>query len=237
MPELLFLGLDCALFCATVLWVGRKPTAVKVTAIIAAVAAVHFGIDMYDATLQGVALQDLYLSGVDEWMEQNQAVLSGQESTVHATVQVVATCLPSLYVVQASALVFCGLGVAWVYERGIAHSGRWAAFSKVDLPIWTVIPFIAGILLYAISTFQAVPFHNEVFAVAANIMVVSVLPLFVQGAAACKGIANRTGLSLAIQLLLGGCAVLSGAFAIVFPFVGLLDYWTNFRKLERDVRE
>ena len=233
MPELLALGLDLALFCVTVFWVGRKPTAVKVTAIIAAVAAVHFCIDLYDATLQGTTIQDLYLGNLDEWIEQNQVVLSGQEDTVRVTAQAVATCLPSLYVVHASALVFCGLGVAWVYERGIAHSGRWAAFSKVDLPIWTVFPLIVGILLYAISTFQMVPLHHEIFAVAVNIMVVAVIPLFVQGAAACKGMANKFGFPLALQLLLGGCAVLSGAFAIVFPLMGLLDYWTNFRKLER----
>lgn len=237
MPELLVLVLDFALFCATVLWVGRKPTAVKVTAMIVAVAAVHFGIDMYDAMLQGVTLQELYLGGLDEWMEQNQALLSGQEDTVKATMQVVATCLPSFYVVQAAALVFCGLCIAWVFERGVMRSGRWTAFSQVDLPVWTVVPLIAGLLLYAISTFPTVPFHNEIFTVAVNVLVVSVIPLFVQGAAACKGIADKAGFSLMLQLLLAAIAVVSGAFAIVFPLVGLLDYWANLRKLERDVRK
>lgn len=145
----------------------------------------------------------------------------------------VAVCLPALCFAESASEVFFVFCLRWLFEKA-AHRRTWAPFSQVDLPIWTVYPLIAGIALYVVAMLPGVPYADVIHAIAFNVMVAAVVPLFVQGAAAGKGILNRIGMSFGWQVALGLVGILSGALFLVLPLLGLVDYWANVRKLKRD---
>lgn len=145
----------------------------------------------------------------------------------------VAVCLPALCFAESASEVFFVFCLRWLFEK-TARRRTWAPFSQVDLPIWTVYPLIAGIALYVVAMLPGVPYADVIHAIAFNVMVAAVVPLFVQGAAAGKGILNRIGMSFGWQVALGLVGILSGALFLVLPLLGLVDYWANVRKLKRD---
>ena len=88
--------------------------------------------------------------------------------------------------------------------------------------------------MYVVAILPGVSYANVVHVIAFNVLVAAVVPLFVQGAAAGKGILNRIGMSFGWQVALGLVGILSGGLFFVLPLLGLVDYWANVRKLKRD---
>lgn len=228
--------LEVALIAVTFLWVGNRPTVLKVSAIIVVVWGVEFGSFALGASGQGLSLYDYGLQVIHSSLDSMRGALnSGDRSTAEAVAAVVAGCTPALFAVSASARVFAALCARWVLDR-IRRKTRWSAFSDLDLAIWWVVPLMAGIAVYIASLVPGMPGSWQLFLLAANVLVASVIPLFVQGAAAGKGILNRMRMRLAWQLVLGLFALATGVAFAVLPLLGLVDFWANFRKLPRDGR-
>ncbi len=226
--------LQVLLFVLTVLWAGKKPTVAKIAAMIVCFAAVEVGYIVVGASSQGLDPYEWYRDALLQQLNAMQGTLSADQRAVfEQSASLVAGCWVAIYSIAACVYVICGLLVRWVIERA-RRVITWPSFSSVDLSVLWVVPLIVGVALYAVSAFPSVPEADRVFLASANIMMLSVIPLFFQGAAAGKGIMNGWGLSFAWQLCLGVAGLVTGLLFLVIPLVGLLDFWVNFRKLPRE---
>lgn len=228
---------EIALLVVVYVWVGKRPTAAKVSALIVIYALCALTTPVLEAASNGMSLYDWELKSLEESLEaMGNSLPSDQRELFSSVMSTVAGCLPALELVNASATVFAVLCIRWIFDR-VRHKSQWSAFSKVDLSIWWVIPLVAGIVMYIVSLVAGIPARWQFFVAAMNVLIAALVPLFVQGAACCKGIINRTGLRLAWQLVVGFFALVTGVAFIVLPIVGLVDFWANFRKLPREDRE
>ena len=227
--------IDLALFCVTVLWVGKKPTFAKVTAMIFVIAVVELGIDSVLAWQQGLNVFEWYRQAFDSVMSAYGEVLGSAElESFDTVVNTVTGCLVAMYVIQAASQVFVALLLVWAVKRLRKRPLGWSPLSKVDLPVWVVLPLIVGFLGIALCNVSALPHKDEIFLVALNVLVIACIPLFAQGLAACKGVLNNANCSAIVQFLIAFVTGLFGVFALVVVAVGLIDFWANLRKLPRD---
>lgn len=200
---------------------------------IAVVSFVDIGLFAAAVSLQGTNPYDWYVTELNAYFDAYEGLIAASQiSAMKALSATVAGLWFALYVVQAAVCVFIALCVRWVFDRA-RHKLRWTPFSLVDLPVAFVVPLVASIVVYIISMLPGVPNAQVVFLVAANIFVISIIPLFVQGAAAGKGIMNRSGLGFGWQVALGVIGILFGSVFVILPLMGLIDFWANFRRLER----
>ena len=223
---------DLALFILTVVVVGRRPTTLKVAAMICVVAVVDFGFVALVAAQAQMNPIEWYQQQLREVFELYNESSAGQMQGYESYLPFVAGISPSIYVVQSSIYVFIGLCIRWVVDK-VRRKSEWSPFSRVDLSIWWLMPLLLGVSCYIVSLFLQDEARYLAGLVAANFIVVSGIPLFVQGAAAGKGIMNRAGLGLTWQIVIGVLGLLSGLFFIVVTVLGLVDFWANFRKLDR----
>lgn len=224
---------DLALFFLTVIVVGKKPSAAKVTAIICTVAIVDLGFVALVAAQAQMNPFEWYQQQLRDALALYTEVFGGQAEFSEDMIVFAAGITPAAYLMQSALYVFIGLCIRWVADR-VREKSEWTPFSSVDLSIWWLMPLLAGIVCYIVSLFVQDSLTYPVQMLAANLVMVSGIPLFVQGAAAGKGIMNKMGLSLTWQIVLGVLGFLSGLLFIVIPLVGLVDFWANFRGLARE---
>ena len=222
--------IEIALFIAAIVWAGNRPNVHKVSIMIVVFAAFEICLVMANASAAGMTPSEWYVQGLHD---QLQASGAGEQASLASNIDTVAECWPAIYIVGASVMVFIALCIRWIYER-VRKMSTWTAFSELDLSIWWVVPCIVGIVLYIVSMIPGVPHSEEVFTVAINVVIVSIVPLFVQGAAVGKAIMNRRGFGIGLQLALGLFCVLLGIVFAVLPVMGVIDFWANIRKLPRD---
>ena len=91
--------------------------------------------------------------------------------------------------------------------------------------------------MLVLSWIPQLPYSDVVYSISLNVLIISTLPLYAQGGAAFKGILNRANASLALQIILMFCGILTGLAFLITPLLGLIDYWANFRKLPRDASD
>lgn len=234
MPDVAFRGIELAVLALTFLWAARRPTMTKVITAIVVLSAAGFAAICVSAAQQGTDPFQWYEAFLLDSLSTLPADTgTAQRQMLEGTAHTFALCLPALCFVESASEVFFVFCLRWLFEKA-AHRRTWTPFSQVDLPIWTVYPLIAGIVLYVVAILPGVSYAGVVHAIAFNVLVAAVVPLFVQGAAAGKGILNRTGMSVGWQIALGLVGILSGALFLVLPLLGLADYWANVRKLKRD---
>ena len=234
MPDVAFRGIELAILALTFLWAARRPTLTKVITAIVALSTAGFAAVCVAAAQQGADPFQWYEAFLLDSLNTLPADTGAdQRRTLEGTAHMLAVCLPALCFAESASEEFFVFCLRWLFEKA-ARRRTWAPFSQVDLPIWTVYPLIAGIALYVVAMLPGVPYADVIHAIAFNVMVAAVVPLFVQGAAAGKGILNRIGMSFGWQVALGLVGILSGALFLVLPLLGLVDYWANVRKLKRD---
>lgn len=230
---------NIALLAVSAASVGRRPQSLYVSLVIVVGALVELELLAVASMLQGTT-PEAYVLGVieDPFVAASSALLSVEsQETFETFPETVAGVWPALCVVVSAAMVFLGVCVRYVIDRA-RHKLKWAPFSELDLSILWVYVLIAGVVLDLVSVIPGFPAPDALDFVARNVVVVSVIPLFVQGAATCKGVMNEAQLGLRWQIVLTVVAVLLGVIAlIVVPIIGLLDFWLNFRKLDRDSGE
>ena len=224
---------DLALFLVTLFVVGKRPTATKVVVIICTIAVIDYGFVSYVSLQAHISPIEWYQNMLDQALNMYGFEEQYQANAKELAASFVAGISPAIYVVQASAYVFVGLGIRWVVNC-VRKKSDWSPISKIDLSIWWLIPVLLGLVCFIASLFSPKQASHIVWLVSMNIFVVSVIPLFVQGAATVKGIMNSTGFSSPVQLILGLLGLVSGVWFFVLPVIGLIDFWANFRKLPRE---
>lgn len=204
---------------------------------IAVVSIVNLGLFVASALPQGLSPYEWYRTELSRYFDIYAGLID--ESQILAMKEMSSTVAKfwfATYVIQAAIQVFVVLCLRWVVDRA-RHKLQWTPFSLVDLPVTCVLPLIASIVVYIVSMLPGVPNADVVYVVAANLFMISVLPLFVQGAAVGKGVMNRSGLTFGWQVALGVMGLIFGALFVVLPLLGLIDFWANFRRLERADQE
>ena len=124
------------------------------------------------------------------------------------------------------------LAIVWAAKR----SGRTLTvprLSMLDLTPHAVWPFIVALLALAISN-TSIPYASILWVVGLNLLL-SVRALFaLQGFGVSAGVLDRTGVGLGVRILALAALAALDAFTFAISFVGLLDFWINFRRLPRD---
>ena len=106
-------------------------------------------------------------------------------------------------------------------------------FSQLDLTPHVLWAFVVGVLLIAASygAFSA----SSMFGVVGLNLVLCARTLFaLQGLSVSAGLLDRAGVGLGGRILALAALAALDALTLVVSFVGLLDFWINFRRLPRD---
>ena len=236
--EIVSLIVDFLLFCLTLFVFAKKPSAKKFLLLVVLISAVHIAQIVFYAQSAGLSVYDYFMDSYKNVLSQlGTSISSIQKEQALASLQVFSACWVSMYVMQSAGLVCIALLLEWTVKKVGNKKSQWGAFSKLDLSIWTVIPLILGILMLVLSWIPQLPYSDVVYSISLNVLIISTLPLYAQGGAAFKGILNRANASLALQIILMFCGILTGLAFLITPLLGLIDYWANFRKLPRDASD
>lgn len=147
--------------------------------------------------------------------------------------QLIASAWPFVYFLEGLIVaVFAIVAISWAAKR----SGRELNVPRlagVDLTPHILWPFVAGVLMLAFANLST-PYAAALRVVGLN-LVLSVRALFaLQGLGVGAGVLDRTRVGLGGRILALAALAVLDAFTLVVSFVGLLDFWVNFRRLPRD---
>jgi hypothetical protein len=124
------------------------------------------------------------------------------------------------------------VAIAWAARRA-GREVNVPALSQLDLSPHVLWAFVVGLLLLAAS-YGAFP-ASKTFAVVGLNLVLCARTLFVlQGLSVSAGLLDRTGVGLGGRILALAALAALDALTLVVSFIGLLDFWVNFRRLPRD---
>jgi len=135
----------------------------------------------------------------------------------------------SLAVLTAVSVI---VSIAWAARRADREVNV-PSLSRLDLTPHVLWAFVVGLLLLAASygAFSAA----EVMGVVGLNLVLCARTLFaLQGVGVFAGVLDRTGVGLGGRILALAALAALDALTLVVSFVGLLDFWVNFRRLPRD---
>lgn len=122
--------------------------------------------------------------------------------------------------------------VAWAARR----AGRQLdvpPLGMLDLTPHVLWAFVAGLLLLAAS-YSHVAGSATLWAVGLNLVLCARTLFFVQGFGVSAGLLDRTGVGPGARIFALAALAVLDAFTLVLSFVGLLDFWVNFRRLPRE---
>ena len=229
------LVINFSLFVLAFVVLFKKQTICRCGIFICIFASVHIGYDIFSAYLQGTNIFYLYSQITDTALDEMEGkVAANQLDQIKEIYNVFALCSVGIQVLSDAFFVFVITLMARFFTTRKRAEKCLTPLSKIDLKIWSLYPLIGGVVLLAVSFIPQVPQNNVLFAIAVNVLVISALPLFAQGAGACKGIMNNLNLSKGSQVLICGILLIFGVLLLIVPAVGLVDYWANFRKLPRE---
>jgi hypothetical protein len=154
-------------------------------------------------------------------------------SSLKEVAQTMSTAWPATYFESAVVLgVLVIVAIAWAARRA-GREVNVPPLSRLDLTPHVLWAFVAGLLLLAAS-YGAFP-ASKTFAVVGLNLVLCVRTLFVlQGLSVSAGLLDRAGVGLGGRILALAALAALDALTLVVSFVGLLDFWVNFRRLPRD---
>jgi hypothetical protein len=126
------------------------------------------------------------------------------------------------------------VGLGWAAKRSEA-TVRIPKLSQLDLTPHVLWPFVMGLLALAAS-YSSIPNAAALGVVGLNLVWCAGAVFSLQGLGVTAGVLDRTGVGLGGRILAwAALAVLDALSAwTLFGFIGLLDFWINFRRLPRD---
>ncbi len=154
-------------------------------------------------------------------------------SRLKEVAQVMSTAWPATLFESAVVVgVLVIVAIAWAARRA-GREVKVPALSQLDLTPHLLWAFVVGLLLLAAS-YGAFP-ASKTFAVVGLNLVLCTRTLFVlQGLSVSAGLLDRTGVGLGGRILALAALAALDAITLVVSFIGLLDFWVNFRRLPRD---
>jgi len=188
---------------------------------------------------QGTTLYAMLSSELNKAVaQQAQAAGGSTASTAQAMRETVSTLLsliPMMYfvtgLVTAIAVIY---GIAWAAKR----SGRTVMvppLARLDLSPHVLWPFVIG--LFALAASYSPIAHAATWGTVGLNLVWCCGALFsLQGLGVSAGVLERTGVGPGVRILALAALAVIDAFLAGIPlgFVGLVDFWVNFRRLPRD---
>ncbi len=147
--------------------------------------------------------------------------------------QIMSTAWPATYFESA---LFVGVmiivAIAWAARR-VGQEVNVPSLSRLDLTPHVLWAFVLGLLLLAAS--YGPLSASKAFAVVGLNLVLCARTLFaLQGLSVSAGLLDRTGVGLGGRILALAALAALDALTLVVSFIGLLDFWVNFRRLPRD---
>ena len=208
-------------------WVGAM-----LTFVIGAAAAAR---DFVFYRASGSSITAELAQEINRWVAQNaqSAAGAGGERAVRETANMLLSLIPMMY-------FFTGLITAVVVIIGI----RWAAnrsdrtvkvptLSHLDLTPHVLWPFIFG--LFALAASYGPVANPTLWRTVGLNLVLCVRALFaLQGFGVAAGVLDRTRVGLGGRILALAALAVIDVFTLAVSFIGLIDFWVNFRRLPRD---
>jgi hypothetical protein len=172
---------------------------------------------------------------IDRWAAQTAqaAASSGSAQALRETANMLLTLVPMMY-------FFTGLVTAVVVIAAI----RWAAnrsgravmvptLSQLDLTPHILWPFIIG--LFALAASYGPVANSGLWRAVGLNLVLCVRVLFaLQGFGVAAGVLERTRVGPGGRILALAALAVLDVFTLAVSFIGLVDFWVNFRRLPRD---
>jgi Predicted membrane protein (DUF2232) len=141
--------------------------------------------------------------------------------------------LPMLYFVSGLlAAIVVILAVAWAARRS-NRTLKVPSLAKLDLTPHVLWPFIVGVLAVAAS-YGRVPYSSALWTVGLNFVVCVSVLFALQGVGVVAGMLDRISVGRGVRVWAWVALAVFDVFMPVASFVGLLDFWVNFRRLPRD---
>lgn len=148
-------------------------------------------------------------------------------------IRTMSTIWPSAYFSVAVVTAVFVIGtIAWAGRRA-GREINVPSLSRLDLTPHVLWAFVVGLLLLAASYagFSA----SSAFGVVGLNLVLCARALFaLQGVGVFAGVLDRTGVGLGGRILALAALAALDALTLSVSFVGLVDFWVNFRRLPRD---
>ena len=154
-------------------------------------------------------------------------------SRLNEVVKMMSTAWPATYfeaALVAGVLVIAA--IAWAARRAGQHVNV-VPFSRLDLTPHVLWVFVVGLLLLAAS-YGAFPASKPFGVVGLNLVLCARTLFVLQGLSVSAGVLDRAGVGLGGRILALAALAALDALTLVVSFIGLLDFWVNFRRLPRD---
>ena len=208
-------------------WVGAMLTAV--------IGAAGAGRDYVVLKAEGTTVTSLLSTEINKLVAQN-AQSAGSAASAQAmreTASMLLSLVPMMYFLTGLATAVAVLiAIAWAAKRS-GRTVKVPMLSRLDFTPHVLWPFIIGV--FALAASYAPIAQAPMLRVVGLNLVLCMRALFaLQGFGVASGVLDRAGVGLGGRIL--GLAALAAldVFTLSLSFIGLLDFWVNFRRLPRD---
>jgi hypothetical protein len=124
------------------------------------------------------------------------------------------------------------VAIAWAARRA-GREVNVPSLSRLDLTPHVLWVFVVGLLFLAAS-YGPFPASKTLGVVGLNLVLCARTLFILQGLSVSAGLLDRTGVGLGGRILALAALAALDALTLVVSFIGLLDFWINFRRLPRD---
>lgn len=160
--------------------------------------------------------------------------VSGSTAKQNAdTIELLLTLLPMAYFVAgliAALVVIAAIG--WAAKRS-DRVLQVPALDQLDLTPHVLWPFIVGVLAMA-GSYGGFSYAPTLRSVGLNLVLSTSVLFAMQGVGVFAGVLNRLNVAGIVRVLAWVALAMISVLMPVASFLGLLDFWVNFRRLPRD---
>ena len=188
---------------------------------------------------QGTSIYAMLSSGLNDAVAQQAKAAGGSTAAtaqaMRDTVSTLLSLIPMMYfvtgLVTAIAVIY---GISWAAKRS-GTSVMVPTLSQLDLSPHVLWPFVLGLFALAAS-YSSIAYASTLGTVGLNLIWCCGALFSLQGLGVSAGVLERTGVGPGVRILALAALAVIDAFLAGIPlgFVGLVDFWINFRRLPRD---
>jgi len=173
---------------------------------------------------------------INRWVAQNaQAAAGGAggQQAVRDTANMLLSLIPMMYFFTGLVTaVIVIIAIRWAADR-CGRAVKVPTLSHLDLTPHVLWPFIVG--LFALAASYGPVANPTLWRTVGLNLVLCVRALFaLQGFGVSAGVLDRTGVGPGGRILALAALAVLDVFTLAVSFIGLVDFWVNFRRLPRD---
>lgn len=199
-----------------------------------AIALALASMDLALARISGLTVTEHFQSRLDA-VRETLVTVGPQEAFEAEAISQMIELLPAVYLLTAAISVIPTLLVVrWVASRSKAQLAETPRIDMLDLSPHVLWPLVVAVAVGAAGQLwpdTGLPLDT----VAINLLLAARMVLFIQGLAVIVALLRRLGVTKTSKVLAVVLAVLAEGPLLLVSILGFLDFWFNFRKLNRDV--